>query len=126
MELAFAGLHQLCAPMLDRPERLPGPHCDALGLVFGLSCGEARDRFVVAVSGVTLRAGGGSTSNWPSPAGGSRRDITRQSPMEEPTLTSLLLLEHPAVPAPMSGASERSFSRHNVSRAPKYEPVVGH
>jgi len=26
MELAFAGLHQLCAPMLNRAERLPGPH----------------------------------------------------------------------------------------------------
>ena len=25
MELAFAGLHQLCAPLLDRLERLPAP-----------------------------------------------------------------------------------------------------
>ena len=25
MELAFAGLHQLCAPFVDRVERLPGP-----------------------------------------------------------------------------------------------------
>ena len=31
MELAFAGLQQLCAPMLDRLERLPGPQRDALG-----------------------------------------------------------------------------------------------
>src|SRR3954466_7692148 len=31
MELAFAGLHQLCAPMLDRLERLPDPQRDALG-----------------------------------------------------------------------------------------------
>ena len=31
MELAFAGLHQLCAPMLDGWERLPGPQRDALG-----------------------------------------------------------------------------------------------
>ena len=30
MELAFAGLHQLCAPFLDRLERLPGPQRDAL------------------------------------------------------------------------------------------------
>ena len=36
MELAFAGLHQLCAPMLDRLERLPGPQRDALGTAFGL------------------------------------------------------------------------------------------
>ena len=30
MELAFAALHQLCAPLLDRLERLPGPQRDAL------------------------------------------------------------------------------------------------
>jgi hypothetical protein len=36
MELAFAALHQLCAPMLDRLERLPGPQHDALGAAFGL------------------------------------------------------------------------------------------
>ena len=30
MELAFAGVHQLCGPMLDRLERLPGPQGDAL------------------------------------------------------------------------------------------------
>ena len=35
----FAGLHQLCAPMLDRLERLPGPQRDALGTAFGLHAG---------------------------------------------------------------------------------------
>src|SRR4051812_32096832 len=30
MELAFSGLHALCAPMLDRLEHLPGPQRDAL------------------------------------------------------------------------------------------------
>src|SRR3954470_22972783 len=35
MELAFAGLHQLCAPYLDRVERLPGPQQDALAAAFG-------------------------------------------------------------------------------------------
>ena len=48
MELAFAGLHQLCAPMLDRLERLPAPQRDALRTVFGLSAGPAPDRFLVA------------------------------------------------------------------------------
>ena len=32
MELAFAGLHQLCVPMLDRLDSLPGPQCEALAL----------------------------------------------------------------------------------------------
>jgi predicted ATPase len=39
MELAFAGLHQLCAPMLDRLEHLPAPQCDALRSAFGMSAG---------------------------------------------------------------------------------------
>ena len=54
MELAFAGLHQVCAPMLDRRERLPGPQRDALGVVFGLSGGEAPDRFVVGLAVLSL------------------------------------------------------------------------
>jgi DNA-binding CsgD family transcriptional regulator len=50
MELAFAGLHQLCAPMLDRVDRLPAPQRDALGTAFGLACGTAPDRFLVGLA----------------------------------------------------------------------------
>src|ERR1700748_2220209 len=35
-ELAFAALHQLCAPMLGRLDRLPGAQRDALSVTFGL------------------------------------------------------------------------------------------
>jgi AAA ATPase-like protein len=56
MELAFAGLHQLCAPMLDRLERLPGPQREALGTAFGLSAGDAPDRFLVALAVLGLLA----------------------------------------------------------------------
>src|SRR4030088_2738082 len=54
MELAFAGLHQLCAPMLDRLERLPRPQGDALRAAFGLSAGSAPDRFLVALAVLRL------------------------------------------------------------------------
>src|SRR3954454_9526727 len=37
IELAFAGLHQLCAPLLDRLDRLPDPQHQALRVAFGLS-----------------------------------------------------------------------------------------
>jgi DNA-binding CsgD family transcriptional regulator len=50
MELAFAGLHQLCAPMLDRVERLPGPQRDAIRGAFGLSAGPTPDRFLVGLA----------------------------------------------------------------------------
>jgi DNA-binding CsgD family transcriptional regulator len=54
MELAYAALQQLCAPMLDRVERLPGPQRDALGVAFGLSAGDAPDRFLVGLAALTL------------------------------------------------------------------------
>lgn len=54
MELAFAGLHQVCAPMLDRLERLPVPQRDALRTAFGLSAGSAPDRFLVALAVLSL------------------------------------------------------------------------
>src|SRR6266853_952518 len=54
MELAFAGLHLLCAPLLDRLERLPGPQRDALGVAFGLREGGAPDRFMVGLAVLTL------------------------------------------------------------------------
>lgn len=50
MELAFAGLHQLCAPMLDRTERLPMPQREALRTAFGFSAGPAPDRFLVGLA----------------------------------------------------------------------------
>src|SRR3954471_14295847 len=56
MELAFAGLHQLCAPMLDRLERLPAPQRDALGSAFGLAGGHAPDRFLVGLAVLSLLA----------------------------------------------------------------------
>jgi hypothetical protein len=50
MELAFAALHQLCAPMLDRLDRLPGPQRDALATTFGLSAGAVPNRFLVGLA----------------------------------------------------------------------------
>jgi DNA-binding CsgD family transcriptional regulator len=57
MELAFAGLHQLCAPMLDGLEALPGPQRDALRIAFGMQDGAAPDRFIVALAILSLLAG---------------------------------------------------------------------
>ena len=54
MELAFAGLHQLCAPMLGRAERLPAPQHDALRTAFGLAAGPPPDRFLVGLAVLSL------------------------------------------------------------------------
>jgi len=54
MELAFAGLHQLCGPMLSRLDRLPGPQREALRTAFGLAAGPAPDRFLVGLAVLSL------------------------------------------------------------------------
>src|SRR6202790_1279949 len=54
MELAFAALQQLCAPMLDKLEGLPDPQRDALGVAFGLSKGAAPDRFLGGLAVLSL------------------------------------------------------------------------
>jgi DNA-binding CsgD family transcriptional regulator len=56
MELAFAGLHQLCAPMLGAVDRLPGPQRNALCGAFGLLEGAAPNRFLVALAVLSLLA----------------------------------------------------------------------
>jgi DNA-binding CsgD family transcriptional regulator len=56
IELAFAGLHQLCAPLLDRLDRLPDPQSQALRVAFGMSDGEAPNRFVVGLATLSLLA----------------------------------------------------------------------
>ena len=49
MELPFAGLHQLCSPMLDMVDLLPDPQRVALSTVFGMTAGRAPDRFLVGL-----------------------------------------------------------------------------
>jgi DNA-binding CsgD family transcriptional regulator len=50
MELPYAALQQLCAPMLDRSQHLPDPQRDALAVAFGLSAGEAPTPFLVGLA----------------------------------------------------------------------------
>jgi hypothetical protein len=66
MELAFAAMQQLCAPLLDRLDRLPGPQQDALGVAFGLRVGDAPDRFLSPAH--TLNPPLGSTDPARAPA----------------------------------------------------------
>src|SRR5271155_5694790 len=54
MELAFAALQQLYAPMLDKLAGLPDPQRAALGVAFGLSTGAAPDRFLVGLAALSL------------------------------------------------------------------------
>ena len=54
MELAYAGLHQLCGSLLDRIDRLPAPQRQALEIAYGRSAGGAPDRFLVGLAVLSL------------------------------------------------------------------------
>ncbi len=54
MELPFAALHQLCAPMLDGLQLLPAPQRDAVRTAFGMSSGPVPDRFLVGLGVLSL------------------------------------------------------------------------
>ena len=56
MELPFAGLHQLCAPMLGRLGSLAEPQRRGLSVAFGLAAGDNPDRFLVALAALSLMA----------------------------------------------------------------------
>ncbi|MFH9090157.1 AAA family ATPase [Streptomyces sp. NPDC017673] len=57
MELSYAGLHQLCAPLLSHLDDLPEPQRNALRTAFGMRVGDAPDRFLVGLATLSLLAG---------------------------------------------------------------------
>jgi DNA-binding CsgD family transcriptional regulator len=56
MELAFSGLHQLCAPLMDHVDELPEPQREALAVAFGRGVGPTPDRFLVGLAVLSLMA----------------------------------------------------------------------
>ncbi|RZT14169.1 LuxR family transcriptional regulator [Mycobacterium sp. BK558] len=56
MELAYAGLQQLCAPLLEHLDALPEPQRQALDVAFGRGMGETPDRFLVGLAVLSLLA----------------------------------------------------------------------
>ena len=56
MELPFGALQTLCAPMLDRLDRLPEPQRVALGTAFGLTSGAPPEQLLVGLAALSLLA----------------------------------------------------------------------
>ena len=54
MEIAFAGLHQLCSPMLEHVATIPDPQRDALQITFGMTPGPVPDPFMVGLGVLSL------------------------------------------------------------------------
>jgi DNA-binding CsgD family transcriptional regulator len=54
IELPYAGLQHLCAPLLNGIEALPPPQRDAIEVAFGLSAGDAPDAFLVGLAALSM------------------------------------------------------------------------
>ena len=87
MAFAFAGLHRICAPMLDNLDSLPGPQRDALGTIFGLTRGPA--------AGPVPRR-----PRRPRPAHRRRRRFSARVPRRRRAVARPLLGAHPGVRRP--------------------------
>ena len=61
MELPFAGIHQLCAPLLDQLDALPQAQQDALNVALGLASGDIPDRFLVGLAVLGLLSAAAET-----------------------------------------------------------------
>ena len=61
MELPFAGLHELCSPIVDGIDSLPEPQQHALSVALGLATGESPDKFLVALAALGLLGGPANT-----------------------------------------------------------------
>ena len=55
-QFAFAGLHQLCATLIDRAQSLPAPQRIALDVALGRTTGDPPDRFLVALAVLNILA----------------------------------------------------------------------
>ncbi|NMO54067.1 helix-turn-helix domain-containing protein [Actinoplanes sp. TBRC 11911] len=60
-EIAYAALHQVCAPLLAHLDRLPEPQRDALATAFALRTGEPPQELVVGLGVLGLFAGAAAT-----------------------------------------------------------------
>jgi hypothetical protein len=61
MELPFAGIQQLCSPMLEQLESLPPAQKDALSVALGLASGDVPDRFLVGLAALSLLSAAAET-----------------------------------------------------------------
>ena len=61
MELPFAAVHQLCAPLLARLDTLPEPQRDAVSTAFGLTAGAPAERLLIGLAVLNLLAGASET-----------------------------------------------------------------
>src|SRR3954463_3070205 len=77
MEVPFAGIHRLCAPMFERLTALAEPQQNALRVALGLSSGDAPNRFLVALAVLNLLCATAAYASSTTPSGSTPRRCRR-------------------------------------------------
>ncbi len=108
MELAFAGLHQLCAPMLGSLAHLPEPQQAAIGTAFGLRGGDAARSVPRGPGAARAAVRGGPRAA--APLRGRRRPVAR------PGLEAGARLRCPPAPGRVRGVGVRGPGTRATSR----------
>ena len=112
MELAFAGLQQLCAPLMDHLDELPEPQREALNVAFGRGVGPTPDRFLVGLAVLSLMAA--AADDQPLALHRRRRAMARPGVGADPRLRGAA----PAGRTGRPGLRRPRQRRRGVGRAP--------
>lgn len=114
MDLPYAGLHQLCAPMMDRLESVPAPQQLALNVAFGLVEGDPPDRFMVSLAALTLLSEAATTlpilcliddAQWLDTASAQALGFVARRLMADP-VAMVFAIRHPAEDRELDGLPE--------------------
>ena len=126
MELAFAGLQQLCAPLLNHLDELPEPQREALNVAFGRGVGETPDRFLVGLAVLSLMAAAADDqpllcvvddAQWLDQVSVQTLGFVARRLMAEPVALVFAVRDSPRRLGGSAGAGDRRSVRRRFTRA---------
>ena len=119
MELAYAGVQQLCGPILAHLDRLPDPQKNALRVVLGLHDGPAPDRLLVNLAVLTLLGEAGAErptvcviddAQWVDRASLQALSFAARRLLADP-VAMIFATRTPGAPSELAGLPELNLSR---------------
>lgn len=125
-DLAFAGLHQLLMPIVERVDRLRAPQRDAISAAFGMADGRVPDLFVVALAALNLLAEAADRTplllllddaHWLDPPSAQALGFIARRIESEPIAVLVALRDGHAGPLDLTGLPELSLDALDAQAA---------